>query len=48
MQGVDELSLGEAHSIYGRNKHFLDFENIGDSDQELIRLLKLAFEGVVL
>ena len=46
--GVDELSLVEAHSMYERNKRFLDFENLSDSEQALIKLLKLAFEGVVL
>ena len=45
VQGVDELSLIEAHSIYERNKRFLDTENLSDSEQELIELLGLAFEG---
>ncbi len=30
VQGVDELSLVEAHSMYERNKRFLDFENLSD------------------
>ena len=46
VQGVDELSLVEAHSIYERNKRFLDTENLSDSEQELIELLGVAFEGV--
>jgi DNA-binding XRE family transcriptional regulator len=45
--GVDELSLIEAHSIYERNKRFLDSENLSDSEQELIQLLGVAFEGAV-
>ena len=45
VQGVDELSLIEAHSIYERNKRFLDTENLSDSEQELIELLGVAFEG---
>jgi len=45
VQGVDELSLVEAHSIYERNKRFLDTENLSDSEQELIELLGVAFEG---
>lgn len=48
VQGVDELSLVEAHSMYERNKRFLDFENLSDREQTLIKLLKFAFEGVVL
>ena len=47
VQGVDELSLVEAHSIYERNKRFLDVENLSDSEQELIELLGVAFEGAV-
>jgi DNA-binding XRE family transcriptional regulator len=47
VQGVDELSLVEAHSIYERNKRFLDSENLSDSEQELIELLGVAFEGAV-
>ena len=47
VQGVDELSLVEAHSIYERNKRFLDVENLSDSEQELIELLGVAFEGGV-
>ena len=47
VQGVDELSLVEAHSIYERNKRFLDIENLSDSEQELIELLGVAFEGAV-
>ena len=47
VQGVDELSLVEAHSIYERNKRFLDIENLSDSEQELIKLLGAAFEGAV-
>ena len=47
VQGVDELSLIEAHSIYERNKRFLDTENLSDSEQELIELLGVAFEGAV-
>ncbi len=47
VQGVDELSLIEAHSIYERNKRFLDIENLSDSEQELIQLLGIAFEGAV-
>ena len=47
VQGVDELSLVEAHSIYERNKRFLDTENLSDSEQELIELLGVAFEGAV-
>ena len=45
VQGVDELSLIEAHSIYERNKRFLDTENLSDSEHELIELLGVAFEG---
>lgn len=45
VRGVDELSLVEAHSIYERNKRFLDTENLSDSEQELIELLGVAFEG---
>ena len=48
VQGVDELSLLEAHSIYERNQRFLDIENLSDSEQELIELLGVAFEGAVL
>ena len=47
VQGVDELSLVEAHSIYERNKRFLDIENLSDTEQELIGLLGVAFEGVL-
>ena len=47
VRGVDELSLVEAHSIYERNKRFLDSENLSDSEQELIELLGVAFEGAV-
>jgi len=47
VQGVDELSLFEAHSIYERNKRFLDIENLSDTEQELIGLLGVAFEGVL-
>ncbi|MCS5592506.1 MAG: helix-turn-helix domain-containing protein [Gammaproteobacteria bacterium] len=46
--GVDELTLIEAHSIYERNKRFLESESLSESEHELIELLKLAFEGVVL
>ena len=35
-KGVDELSLIEGHSIYARNKRFLDSENLSDSEQELV------------
>ena len=45
VQGVNELSLVEAHSIYERNKRFLDTENLSDSEQELIELLGVAFAG---
>ncbi|MDC1299712.1 helix-turn-helix domain-containing protein [Pseudomonadales bacterium] len=47
VQGVDELSLVEAHSMYERNKRFLDFEILSDRERALIKLLKFAFEGVV-
>ena len=47
VQGVDELSLVEAHSIYERNKRFLDVEKLSDSEQKLIELLGVAFEGAV-
>jgi len=47
LQGVDELTLIEAHSIYERNKRFLDIENLSDSEQALIELLGVAFEGAV-
>ena len=47
MQGVDELSLIEAHSIYERNKRFLDTENLSDTEQALIELLGVAFEGAL-
>ena len=47
VQGVDELSLIEAHSIYERNKRFLDVENLSDSEQKLVELLGFAFEGAV-
>ena len=47
VQGVDELTLIEAHSIYERNKRFLDIENLSDSEQALIELLGVAFEGAV-
>ena len=47
VQGVDELSLVEAHSTYERNKRFLDVENLSDSEQKLIELLGVAFEGAV-
>ena len=47
VQGVDELSLVEAHSIYERNKRFLNIENLSDSEQKLIELLGVAFEGAV-
>lgn len=47
VQGVDELSLVEAHSIYERNKRFLDIENLSDSEQKLIELLGVAFEGAL-
>ena len=47
MQGVDELPLVEAHSIYERNKRFLDIEKLSDSEQELIERLGVAFEGAV-
>ena len=44
VQGVDELSLVEAHSIYERNKRFLDSESLSDTEQALIELLGVAFE----
>ena len=44
VQGVDELSPIEAHSIYERNKRFLDIENLSDSEQELIELLVATFD----
>jgi DNA-binding XRE family transcriptional regulator len=47
VQGVNELSLIEAHSIYERNQRFLDSENLSDSEQALIQLLGVAFEGAV-
>ena len=47
VQGADELSLVEAHSIYERNKRFLDIANLSDSEQKLIELLGVAFEGAV-
>ncbi len=47
VQGVDKLSLVEAHSIYERNKRFLDIANLSDSEQKLIELLGVAFEGAV-
>ena len=47
VQGVDDLSLFEAHSIYERNKRFLEIENLSDSEQKLIELLGVAFEGAV-
>jgi DNA-binding XRE family transcriptional regulator len=47
VQGVGDLSLIEAHSVYERNKRFLDNENLSDSEQELIELLGVAFEGAV-
>jgi len=47
VQGVDELSPIEAHSIYERNKRFLDIGSLSDSERELIGLLRIAFEGVV-
>ena len=47
VQEVDELSLVEAHSIYERNKRFLDVENLSDSEHKLIELLGVAFEGAV-
>lgn len=45
VHGVDELSLVEAHSIYERNKRFLDRESLSDNEQALIELLCSAFEG---
>jgi DNA-binding XRE family transcriptional regulator len=45
VQGVVELSPVEVHSVYERNKRFLDRENLSDSEQELIELLGLVFEG---
>jgi hypothetical protein len=47
VQDVDELTLIEAPSIYERNKRFLESESLSDSEQELITLLKLVFEGVM-
>lgn len=47
VQGVDELSLVEAHSIYERNKRFLDSESLSDSERALIELLAIAFEGTL-
>lgn len=47
VQGVDELSLVEAHSIYERNKRFLDSESLSDTEQALIELLGVAFEGAL-
>lgn len=47
VQGVDELSPVEAHSIYERNKRFLNRENLSESKQELIDLLGVAFEGAL-
>jgi DNA-binding XRE family transcriptional regulator len=46
--GAGELTLIEAHSIYERNKRFLESENLIESERELIEVLKLAFDGVVL
>ena len=47
VQGVGELSLIETHSIYERNKRFVEIESLIDSEQEFIESLKTAFEGVV-
>ena len=47
VSGVKELSLVEAYSVYDRNKRFLDIESLSDSEQELIELLGVAFEGAV-
>jgi len=47
VQGIDELSLIEAHSIYERNKRFLDNEKLSDNERELIDSLSVAFEGVL-
>jgi hypothetical protein len=46
VQGVDELSLIEVHSIYERNRRFLDIGNLSDSERELVELLGIAFEEV--
>ena len=46
VQGIDELSLIEAHSIYERNRRFLDIGNLSDSERELVELLGIAFEEV--
>jgi hypothetical protein len=45
VQGFDELTLIEVHSIYERNKCFLEIENLSDSEQALMELLGVAFEG---
>jgi transcriptional regulator with XRE-family HTH domain len=47
IQGVDELSPLEAHSIYERNKRFLEEDKFSDSERALIESLRVAFEGVV-
>ena len=45
VHGVDELTLVEAHSIYERNKRFVDRESLSDNELALIELLCVAFEG---
>jgi transcriptional regulator with XRE-family HTH domain len=48
IQGVDHLSPIEAHSIYERNKRFLEIEKLSNSERDLISSLRIALEGAVL
>jgi hypothetical protein len=47
IQGIDQLSPLEAHSVYERNRRFLQHEKLTDSERELIDSLQVAFEGAV-
>ena len=44
IQGLGHLSPMEAHSIYERNKRFLENDKLTDSERELIDALRVAFE----
>ena len=47
IQGLGHLSPMEAHSIYERNRRFLEHDKLTDSECQLIDALRVAFEGVV-
>ena len=47
IHGVNALSPAEAHSIYLRNRRFLEVDQLSTSEQNLIEALNVAFDGQV-